>query len=435
MKRTARGVSVEVAELSDPGRDPGKQINEDAVGYFETRRGHLAVVCDGMGGHTAGREASGLAVTTIARELEAAEVPSVAEALRTAITAANHAVFELGKDTPMDLRPGCTCVAALIHEQGAEVAHVGDSRLYWLHRGRMVRVTRDHSMVQQMVDAGVLSEADAAQHPEANKITRALGIAPEVEVEVRSAPLRLAPGDVLLLASDGLTDMLSDEILRSVIESKLPSGVQEVVQTLVRMANDRGGHDNITAQVVLVADTQRASAPTTLSESSDTLVDDPRHPAFTIPAAAPPTLIDEPAHDGARTTEPQIEAHPETTLRFQGPEASDTGRPPKLRQARTVVVAALILCGAIVVGVVLWWALSAAGGPARDDELVPPPPVVESPGAQQASPPTTVLEASVEPEPAPTAAPTPAPTPTPPGTSPPLPAEVGAAAPPNPPSP
>jgi PPM family protein phosphatase len=148
MRRSARGVVVDFAELSDPGRDPTKQINEDACAYAETFHGHLAVVCDGMGGHAGGRQASETAIGTIleqARQADQDQLPG--QVLKNAIQVAGRAVYEVGGNAPQELRPGSTCVALLIHEQGADVAHVGDSRAYRVRAGTVQRLTRDHSMV------------------------------------------------------------------------------------------------------------------------------------------------------------------------------------------------------------------------------------------------------------------------------------------------
>ena len=203
MLGSAHGLVVDFAELSDPGRDPSKQVNEDASGYAETPIGHLAVVCDGMGGHESGREASQTAVRCIidAARAQAADVlPGLV--LKQALERAGRAVYALGESAATAHRPGSTCVALLLHPGGAEVAHAGDSRAYLLRAGQIERLTRDHSMVQELVDSGRLAPEHAHAHPDANQITRALGIDPEVAVEVRPEPLALTPGDVLVLATD-----------------------------------------------------------------------------------------------------------------------------------------------------------------------------------------------------------------------------------------
>src|SRR5215467_8483511 len=242
--------AIEFAERTDPGRDPDKQVNEDACGYRATRFGHLCVVCDGMGGHAGGREASNLALSTIFEWFEAAPLDArPADVLREALLLANRRVFTMssgGAASPLG-RPGSTAVAVLLHANGTEVAHVGDSRCYLAHAGQIVQLTKDHSMVQEMVDLGVLTPEQAATHPDANRITRALGMAAEIEVDVMGQALPHVAGDTFVLASDGLSDMVTaPEILQTVASAPAAQAVGQ----LVDLANARGGHDNITVQVL-----------------------------------------------------------------------------------------------------------------------------------------------------------------------------------------
>jgi serine/threonine protein phosphatase PrpC len=250
--------AVEYAERSDPGRDPSKQVNEDVCGHRETRLGHLCVVCDGMGGHAAGREAAELALATIFETFEhAPEGAAPATVLRAAIEEASRRVFAMPTTEVALGRPGSTVVAVLMHAQGTEVAHVGDSRAYLVHEGQIFRVTRDHSIVQEMVDRGLITLQQAAVHPDANRITRALGMAPEVEADLRLQPLEHVTGDAFVLCSDGLSDLVEDaEILAAV------DGVPAAQATgkLVDIANARGGHDNIT--VLVLRARSAAIAPT-----------------------------------------------------------------------------------------------------------------------------------------------------------------------------
>src|SRR5262250_679609 len=208
-------VRIDFAQASDPGRDPNKQVNEDSCGYAETRFGHLAVLCDGMGGHYGGKEASRTAITTIFEMFEQMPLSmSGAQALKTAIEEAGRRVYLLGGPPDNRTRPGSTVVAMLLHDRGLDVAHVGDSRAYVVRSNQIYPLTRDHSMVQGMIDAGMLKEEEAIGHPDANKITRALGMKPQVEVDLRPEPMELFAGDVLLLTSDGLTDLaLGPDIL------------------------------------------------------------------------------------------------------------------------------------------------------------------------------------------------------------------------------
>lgn len=261
---------IECAQASHPGRDPAKQINEDSAGYAQTPSGHLFVVCDGMGGHAGGRQASEAAIRTIfehmAQKTGAAAGPS---ALRTAIEEAARRVFQLGGPAHNPYRPGSTCVSLLLDQTKATTAHVGDSRAFAIRGQRIFRLTRDHSLVQELVDSGALTEEQAVGHPDANKITRALGMTPEVEVELRADPLEVFAGDLFLLASDGLTDLVSTEDILAVTLAHIEQGgPQAVADTLVDLANERGGHDNITVQVVRVQATGPVRSTTLAQEPS-----------------------------------------------------------------------------------------------------------------------------------------------------------------------
>ena len=239
--------AIEYAERSDPGRDPGKQVNEDACGYRATRLGHLCVVCDGMGGHAAGREAAELALATIFETFEHAPAEACPrDVLQGAVAEASRRVYAM-PTSEAGGRPGSTVVAVLMHARGTEVAHVGDSRVYLVHEGQISRVTRDHSIVQEMVDRGLLTLEQAAVHPDANRITRALGMAPEVEVEVRPSPVHHVTGDAFVLCSDGLSDLILDQEILETVDN-VPGA--QAVGKLVDLANARGGHDNITVLVL-----------------------------------------------------------------------------------------------------------------------------------------------------------------------------------------
>lgn len=254
--------AVEVGLRTDPGRDPDKQVNEDSAIHVETAHGVLAVVCDGMGGHAGGKEASELAIKTIVEIVEAAPPQTTAPAaLRRAIEEANARVWSM-PTAEVGYRPGSTVVAVLAHERGAEIAHVGDSRVYLVHSGAISQVTRDHSMVQEMVDRNLIRAEDAAKHPDANKILRALGIAKEVDVEVRHEPVAFVTGDIFVLCSDGLSDLVEPSEILEVAGSHPPA---QAAGRLVDLANARGGHDNITALVLLMKSTAAVrEAPTVM---------------------------------------------------------------------------------------------------------------------------------------------------------------------------
>jgi PPM family protein phosphatase len=323
-------LKLEVAQLSDPGRDPNKQVNEDSCGHQLTNFGHLCVLCDGMGGHYGGQEASRRAITTIFEQINLAPAASPAAALKFAVEIAARRVYELGGPADNKIRPGSTVVAMLFHDQGVDVAHVGDSRAYVIRSGQIYPLTRDHSMVQAMIDAGFITEEQAIGHPDANKITRALGMKPEVEVEVRPEPMELFPGDLLLTASDGLTDLaLPKDILGATRQALASGGLPHGCEQLVRMANDRGGHDNITVQLVRIIGTpaQKTRAgvtqPGALASTVSEMAQAPTQPQFQAPAAAPTAAASQPqaAHPAptpmAPVADTAVGRSPSTTIPMQ----------------------------------------------------------------------------------------------------------------------
>jgi serine/threonine protein phosphatase PrpC len=272
-------VDVEFGQSTDPGLDPAKRVNEDACGYLETKFGHLFVICDGMGGHAGGKQASDIAIRTIFEHVTAAaDGMNPGEVLSTAIAEAGRRVYEFGGPATNQQRPGSTCVSVMLHDGVVEVAHVGDSRAYAIRGKQIYRLTRDHSMVQELLDGGVISEQESIGHPDSNKITRALGMTPLVEVERREEPMEVYEGDVFVLASDGLTDLArNDDILITVTEYLKNGSVQAVCDELVALANRRGGHDNITVQCVRVLKSKKTGI---------TRVQEPGAPFAGTPVAA-----------------------------------------------------------------------------------------------------------------------------------------------------
>jgi protein phosphatase len=270
-----------------------------------------------MGGHYGGQEASRRAITTIFEQIALAPAELPAAALKFAVEIAARRVYELGGPADNKIRPGSTVVAMLFHDHGVDVAHVGDSRAYVIRSGQIYPLTRDHSMVQAMIDAGFITEEQAIGHPDANKITRALGMKPEVEVEVRPEPMELFPGDLLLTASDGLTDLaLPKDILGATRQALASGGLAHGCEQLVRMANDRGGHDNITVQLVRVVATpaQKTKAgvtqPGALASTVSVVAHAPTQQQFQVPVAAP----------AAAPSQPYAAAQPQTPM----PPPADT---------------------------------------------------------------------------------------------------------------
>jgi protein phosphatase len=221
----------------------------------------LYVVADGMGGHAAGEVASRLAVETIQEWMEkylsGADVaivgPAVAAGsaeanfLLSSIRLANRIIFDSAKDRREYAGMGTTVVAVLTHGDRFVLAHVGDSRIYQIRGDRIVQVSRDHSFVQEQVDNGMMSAAEAHQSQYRHMITRALGLKESVDVDLTEQPAR--PGDVMLLCSDGLSDLLDDEDMLAAVRDHADD-LNQACQALVDRANAKGGDDNITVLMV-----------------------------------------------------------------------------------------------------------------------------------------------------------------------------------------
>ncbi|HEX7528809.1 MAG TPA: Stp1/IreP family PP2C-type Ser/Thr phosphatase [Thermoanaerobaculia bacterium] len=251
-------MSVSAFGLTDVGRK--RRHNEDAY-LLDAERG-LFVVADGMGGHAAGEVASRITVESIQEYIAATEeehesswpfgfnsrVSVEGNRLTTAVEKANEKVMRAVQNRPELKGMGTTVVAALFDADRATLVHVGDSRAYLFRDGELRRLTDDHSWVQEQVNAGILSEDEAKSHTLKNVVTRALGGAAHVSVDLIEVPVR--PGDRFLLCSDGLTGMVPDEDLFAHFRSD--ELIEKTVRQLIDTANDRGGVDNITAIVVEV---------------------------------------------------------------------------------------------------------------------------------------------------------------------------------------
>lgn len=238
----------------------------------------LYAVADGMGGHAAGEVASSTAITALAAAFEATD-QHTAGSLESAAKAANRAVWEQARTNRAMFGMGTTLVALAVVERqdgtnGLTAAHIGDSRLYAYRDGVLKQVTVDHSLVQELVDDGQISEAQAAVHPQRHVLTRALGVEPAIEVDI----IELAPkhGDRYLLCSDGLPREVSDDQIAAVL-SRFPNPV-EAANELVAVANLRGGNDNITVVVIDVLASDN---------SPDTMIVVP-HPTVTGPTRVVP---------------------------------------------------------------------------------------------------------------------------------------------------
>jgi protein phosphatase len=353
--------AVEHGARSDPGRDPNKQVNEDVWGTFETKFGHLCLVCDGMGGHAAGREAAELAMATIVEVFESApEWTPNARVLRSAIEEANRRVKVVRTSEIGFGRPGSTVVPVLMHAQGTDVAHVGDSRAYLIHEGQVLRLTKDHSIVEELVDRGLITPEQAARHPDANRITRALGISEEVEVDLRAQPVHHVTGDTFVLCSDGLSDLVEDHEILAMSGAEPPA---QAAAKLVDLANSRGGHDNVTVLVLRARESVARSAAATTPTVPQTGVPPsrPRPAAHTVPdrtSASPRpaahTLPDRTsasprpaAHTLPDRTSAGAPSHaPYANRPLDSPAAPVASRPPLSRPASCLLLVAILIASA-----------------------------------------------------------------------------------------
>jgi serine/threonine protein phosphatase PrpC len=250
--QTSRPLSVTGTMLTNTGCV--REHNEDVVAYsIPAINGHaqqdmLALVADGMGGHAAGEVASGIAADTVLR-LYYERKGSPTERLTASLTAANQAIYERSQADPACAGMGTTCTVLAISDGIAFLGHIGDSRAYLLHDGRIHQISEDHSLVAQMVRDGTLTEEEAAHSPDRNVILRALGNEARAKPAVWREGLPLSEGDVLLLCSDGLSDVVDDKKIEEIAGSLPPF---EACQSLIDAALAAGGPDNVSVGVFAV---------------------------------------------------------------------------------------------------------------------------------------------------------------------------------------
>ncbi|MBS5091153.1 MAG: Stp1/IreP family PP2C-type Ser/Thr phosphatase [Lachnospiraceae bacterium] len=230
-----------------------RQVNQDFVFASEEPVGNLPnlfIVADGMGGHNAGDFASSFAVQTFLHSVLEDENQNPIKIIRSAIEEANRKVLEKARTHADMSGMGTTMVLVTVVDGYAYVANVGDSRLY-LIEDRITQITKDHSLVQELVRRGLLTKEEAQNHPDKNKITRVIGISPEIEVDFFD--IHLKENSTLLLCSDGLSNMVSDEEIWRIANTS--RDLREMGMRLVSLANENGGKDNI-AVVLVQPDTK-----------------------------------------------------------------------------------------------------------------------------------------------------------------------------------
>ena len=253
---------IDVVGRTDEGQI--RDHNEDYISDNPTLG--IAVLADGMGGLNAGEVASSMAVHLLMEELTAyrlgdsqlaaelahsdSDLPIEAQVVRKAVENANDAVFHTSQTQPQCKGMGTTIVASLFYNNKISVAHIGDSRVYLFRGGALEQVTKDHSFVQELIDKGLYTKEEARTSDKKNVVTRALGVAPFVEVECHEYETQV--GDIYLMCSDGLHDMVPDrDIERAFIE--LGGNMKELANYLVDLANANGGKDNVSVILTRIA--------------------------------------------------------------------------------------------------------------------------------------------------------------------------------------
>jgi PPM family protein phosphatase len=258
--------ALEIVTATDSGMV--RSHNEDSIAADATSG--FVILADGMGGYNAGEVASGIATAMLGTSLkqildgtepgriepESGETLAV-KILRDQIAGANASIYQAAKSQPQYAGMGTTLVIGLFYDTQLSVAHIGDSRLYRLRQDEFKQITRDHSLLQEQIDSGMITEEMARFSQNKNLVTRALGIDPEVEPEIHTYEVEV--GDIYLLCSDGLSDMVEDDEIQLTLSS-LQANLPLASQQLVQMANDNGGRDNVS--VILVRIMRRFPAGT-----------------------------------------------------------------------------------------------------------------------------------------------------------------------------
>ena len=320
---------VEQVGRTDVGRQ--RSANEDALVLSPP----FFAVADGMGGARAGEVASSLAAGVFSDEVDSSELPETQ--LTNIVQEANRRIFELASTDESHRGMGTTLTAAKVHEGEVSVGHVGDSRAYLLRDGALEQLTRDHSLVAELERTGQITAEAAEHHPQRSIITRALGPEPRVDVDTYTVTGR--DGDLFLICSDGLTSMVTDDELASILRS--PGSLDDTAEALVRAANQSGGKDNITVVLFRLGDDGGEESETTAEETIPGTVT-----AEEVRAAAPPPAATQVPAPTVSPAAPPSDATVIGHAPLRPPE-------PRRRRRLRVGVAARVLVGALfVAGVV-----------------------------------------------------------------------------------
>lgn len=238
--------------------DPGKlrENNEDAVVFDEATS--LAILADGMGGYNAGEIASGMATAFIKSEMsrwlieagESAKLKEVRRAMEICVENANMAIYNSANSNTQYAGMGTTLVMGVLRDDKLLLGHIGDSRCYRYRAGMLEAITKDHSLLQEQIDAGLISQQEAANSNIKNLVTRALGVEEFVSLDINEHEVQL--GDIYLMCSDGLSDMVDDASIAQILSTNAP--LDHLANSLVGLANENGGRDNISVLLIFAGE-------------------------------------------------------------------------------------------------------------------------------------------------------------------------------------
>jgi PPM family protein phosphatase len=262
-----------VRASSHPGMTGKKNEDRFGVSAFQTKEKHgqpvvLAVLCDGIGGHRAGEVAAEMGVDIITEHIAQSGGQKPLKTMKEALALASDAIFKMASEDQGRSGMGTTCACALVIDDRLYTTNLGDSRIYLLRDKNLIQLSTDHTWIQEALEAGIIEEEDISDHPNAHVIRRYLGAKTTPQADFRmwvfegeddddalkNQGFRLEPEDTLLLCSDGLTDLVKDEEIKAILRGHDP---QKAPEKLIAMANERGGHDNITVIVMKVPDNKR----------------------------------------------------------------------------------------------------------------------------------------------------------------------------------
>lgn len=246
-----------IAKATDVGAT--RQVNEDSMTVFDSPNGQVLAVCDGMGGQAAGDVASQLAINIIENILTDNTFETPEEAIRRSVLAANQGVLNRTAQNPELEGMGSTCAMLIIKNGRVHCGWVGDSRIYYIANHTIRQISHDQSYVQQLLDSGQITKEEAVNHPQKNEITNCIGLQGMTAPDTVAVPIVPEPGSIFLLCSDGLSGMVDERQIERVV-SNTKMTLQQKADRLVAMANEAGGLDNITVEMVQFGTSEVAGA-------------------------------------------------------------------------------------------------------------------------------------------------------------------------------